>query len=35
MARLKDEFNNFLKDIEQNLKNEKDIEYVKERIAQF
>lgn len=35
MARLKDEFNNFLKDIEQNLKNEKDIEYVKERFAQF
>ena len=35
MAKLKDEFNSFIKDIEDNLKNKEDIDYVKVRFSMF
>ena len=35
MAKLREEYNNFLKDIEKNLKNKEDIEYVKVRFSMF
>ena len=35
MAKLREEYNNFLKDIEENLKNKEDIEYVKVRFSMF
>ena len=35
MAKLREEYNNFLKDIEKNLKNKEDLEYVKVRFSMF
>ena len=35
MAKLREEYNNFLKDIEENLKNKEDLEYVKVRFSMF
>lgn len=35
MAKLREEYNNFLEDIEKNLKNKEDIEYVKVRFSMF
>ena len=35
MAKLREEYNNFLKDVEKNLKNKEDIEYVKVRFSMF
>ena len=35
MAKLREEYNNFLKDVEKNLKNKEDLEYVKVRFSMF
>ena len=35
MAKLREEYNNFLEDIEKNLKNKEDLEYVKVRFSMF
>ena len=35
MGNLKNEYKNFLDDIEKNIKNKEDLEYVKERFADF
>ena len=35
MAKLREEYNNFLKDIEENLKNKEDLEYIKVRFSMF
>ena len=35
MAKLREEYNNFLKDIEKNLKNKEDLEYIKIRFSMF
>ena len=35
MAKLREEYNSFLKDIEKNLKNKEDLEYVKVRFSMF
>lgn len=35
MAKLREEYNNFLKDMEKNLKNKEDLEYVKLKFSMF
>ena len=35
MGMLKDNYTSFLKDIEENMKNKEDLEYVKKRFADF
>ena len=35
MGNLKNEYKSFLDDIEKNIKNKEDLEYVKERFADF
>ena len=35
MAKLREEYNNFLEDIEKNLKNKEDLEYVRVRFSMF
>ena len=35
MAKLKEEYQNFLEDIEKNLKNKEDLDYVKARFSMF
>ena len=35
MAKLREEYNNFIKDMEKNLKNKEDLEYIKVRFSMF